>query len=229
MLLEVQELSKVYQLGDRTFSAVKDVNLAAEPGDFISILGRSGSGKSTLLNLIAGLLLPTSGAVVMRGRSLSALTDSEVSRLRNTDIGYITQGQSTLSNLTVLDNVRLPFYFFKREGDPTRRALALLEQVGIAHLADAYPRHLSGGELRRVSIARALMNAPALLLADEPTSDLDAQTTSEVMQIFAEIARGGTAVLLVTHELDTTSYGNTVLTMDGGVLRDTPKASPATP
>jgi ABC-type lipoprotein export system ATPase subunit len=186
----------------------------------VSIIGRSGSGKSTLLNLIAGLLNPTSGSVEMDGRIISTLNDAEVSLYRNSKIGYVSQGQTILSNLTVLDNVRLPFYFFKRDGDATEKALLLLEQVGILHLAGSYPKQLSGGELRRVSIARALINDPGLLIADEPTSDLDAQTTGEIMQLFRLISQKGTAVLMVTHELDTVSYGKRTFVMVSGVLTE---------
>lgn len=136
----------------------------------------------------------------------------------NSKVGYIPQGYSTLSNLTVLDNVRLPFFLFKREGNASERALHLLEQVGIQHLAQSYPKHLSGGELRRVSIARALINNPAMLIADEPTSDLDAQTTIDIMKLFNQISKNGTAILMVTHELDTVDYGNSVHVMDSGIL-----------
>jgi putative ABC transport system ATP-binding protein len=159
---------------------------------------------------------------------ISSLNDEKVSLYRNSKIGYVPQGQSVLSNLTVLDNVRLPFYLFKREGDATEKALSLLDQVGLADLAQASPRELSGGELRRVSIARALINDPALLMADEPTSDLDAQTTAEIMELFRRISQNGTAILMVTHELETVGYGNRVLTMDAGTLteREKPKDVP---
>lgn len=219
MLLEIKKLNKEYTRGGKVFSAVKDVDLSVSPGDFFSIIGRSGSGKSTLLNLVAGLLTPTSGEILIDGKNTLSLTDKDASYLRNSAIGYILQGQSVLANLSVLDNVRIPFYFFKRDGDSTEKALLLLEQVGIRNLADSYPRHLSGGELRRVTIARALINNPSILLADEPTSDLDTQTTAEIMNLFGEIAKGGTSVLLVTHELDTISYGNSVYVMESGSLK----------
>ncbi len=218
MLLEIKNLNKEYKRGSRTFLAVKDIDLSVSPGDFFCIIGKSGSGKSTLLNLIAGLLLPTSGEILIDGKNIVSLKDNAASYLRNSAIGYISQGQSVLANLSVLDNVRLPFYFFKRDGDAKKKALLLLEQVGIGHLADSYPRYLSGGELRRVAIARSLINNPSILLADEPTSDLDTKTTAETLKLFSEIAKDGTSVLLVTHELDTISYGNSVYVMDTGML-----------
>ena len=168
--------------------------------------------------MIASLVAPTSGSIEVEGQNILALKDKEASLYRNSKIGYIPQGYSTLSNLTVLDNVRLPYFFFKREGNVSEEALHLLEQVGIPHLAKLHPKQLSGGELRRVSIARALINNPSILIADEPTSDLDTQTTTDIMKLFSQIAQKGTAILMVTHELDTVDYGNSVYVMDSGIL-----------
>jgi putative ABC transport system ATP-binding protein len=242
MLLEITDLTKEYQrtVSDRrsaSFAAVNKLSLRVASGDFVSIIGRSGSGKTTFLNIVAGLLKPSSGAVTIDGKSILALNDKEASLLRNSQIGYVPQGQSLLANLTVLENVSLPLYLFRHtpyslhgkrtngshDWDPEEvaaRSFALLEQVGIAHLAASYPRQLSGGELRRVSIARSLVNKPALLIADEPTGDLDRETTADIMGLFRRIAAEGTAVLLVTHELDTLDYGNRVYVMDGGVLTE---------
>lgn len=217
-LLQLTGLTKEYRRGGRAFNAVNGVNLSVEAGDFISIIGRSGSGKSTLLNMSAGLLNPTAGTALFDGRDIHRLSDRELSFLRNDKIGFVPQGQSLLSNFTVFDNVCIPWYLFRREGDVEGRAFILLEKVGIGHLAASYPRELSGGEMRRVSIARALVNEPALLIADEPTSDLDTGTTAEIMALFSRIAEEGTAVLIVTHELDTLSYGKRVYTMDAGNL-----------
>ncbi|WP_010254669.1 ABC transporter ATP-binding protein [Treponema primitia] len=221
MRLEIRDLTKEYKRNKIPFTAVNKVNLDIGSGDFISIIGRSGSGKTTFLNIIAGLLKPDSGSVTLDGRSILTLPDREASLLRNTQIGYVPQGQSLLANLTVLENVSLPLYLFKNEVDPEEiaaRSLALLEQVGINHLAASYPKQLSGGELRRVSIARSLINKPELLIADEPTSDLDSETTAGIMELFRRIAGEGAAVLLVTHELDTLDYGNRVYSMAGGNL-----------
>lgn len=218
MLLEINKISKEYKRGSKPFYAVRDISLILNEGDYSCIIGRSGSGKSTLLNLITGLLHPTAGEICIDGQNMFSLTDSEASMLRNSIIGYIPQGQSILANLTVLDNVRIPHFLWKREGDATEKARMLLEQVGIPHLAKVYPHHLSGGELRRVAIARALINDPKLLLADEPTSDLDISTTSEIMPLFSKIIKSGRAVLLVTHDSDITHYCKNIYTMDDGQM-----------
>lgn len=218
MHLEIRNLRKDYIRGETTFSAVKDVNLEVNGGDFISVVGHSGSGKSTLLNLIAGLLLPTSGEILLDGESVIISSDDKASGLRNTVIGHIPQGQSLLSNLTVFDNVRLPFYLSEREGDPSDQVHELLTGLGIGSLAGSYPKSLSGGEARRVAIARALINKPAILLADEPTSDLDAENTDEIMLLFKRIAKEGTAVIMVTHDQRTLNAVDRSYTMEDGVL-----------
>jgi putative ABC transport system ATP-binding protein len=217
-ILEINGLSKEYKRGGRSFNAVNGVSLSVDAGDFISIIGRSGSGKSTLLNICAGLLEPSDGAVLFEGQDIYDLTDKEISFFRNAKIGYVPQGMSLLSNFTVFDNVCIPWFLFKREGDVEGKAFLLLEKVGISHLAASYPKELSGGEMRRVSIARSLINDPQILIADEPTSDLDTETTAEIMRLFKRIAQEGTAVLIVTHELDTLDYGNKTYSMSEGNL-----------
>jgi putative ABC transport system ATP-binding protein len=222
-LLELQELTKAYRRGGRVFNAVDRACFSVDSGDFISIIGRSGSGKSTLLNMSAGLIKPTGGAVFFEGKDIHTLKDQEISFFRNEKIGYVPQGQSLLGNFTVLENVTLPWFLFKRETSPgamlpEERALTLLEKTGIGHLGASFPRELSGGEMRRTAIARALINKPALLIADEPTSDLDAETTGDIMRLLSEVAREGTAVLIVTHELDTLPYGNKTYSMNAGTL-----------
>jgi len=217
-LLELSNLTKEYKRGAGNFNAVDNVNLSVQKGDFISIIGRSGSGKSTLLNMSAGLIVPTSGNVLFEGTDIFTLNDKKISFLRNEKIGYVPQGQSLLSNYTVLENVCLPWFLSKRSGTPAKRAFSLLEKTGISALCESFPKELSGGELRRVAIARSLINSPSLLIADEPTNDLDSETTEEVMKLLGEIAGEGTAVLIVTHELDTLSYGNKTYVMNNGNL-----------
>jgi len=220
-LLELKNLTKEYKRGDRSFNAVDDVNLTVEAGDFISIIGRSGSGKSTLLNMSAGLIKPTAGNVFFNGRDIYQLNDKDISLFRNEKIGYVPQGQSLLPDFTALENVCLPWFLYRRKDDKhnmEQRALTLLEKTGLGNLTGSYPKELSGGEMRRVAIARSLINNPALLIADEPTNDLDAETTAEVMKLLSDIAKEGTAVLIVTHELDTLSYGNKTYTMKNGGL-----------
>lgn len=220
MFLEIKALCKEYKRGDRLFPAVDSVDLSVCRGDFINIIGRSGSGKSTLLNMLTGLLAPTSGSIELNGSDITALTDKEMCAFRNSRLGYIPQGGGLLSNMTVHDNVRLPFYLSKRQGDASGRASLLLEEVGLASLAGMYPAQLSGGEVRRVLVARSLMNAPDILIADEPTSDLDTGTTQEIMELFSRVNKSGTTLLIVTHELDTLKFGNRVLVMSSGVLTE---------
>lgn len=218
MSLNISSLTKEYKRNGAAFRAVSEANLTITPGDFVSIIGRSGSGKSTLLNMISGLVTPTSGGIEVDEQNILSLNDRDISIYRNSKIGYIPQGQSALANLTVLDNVRAPCHFFRRKADSAENALSLLSRVGIAHLAGSYPKQLSGGELKRVSIARALINRPDYVIADEPTSDMDTQTTAEVMALLKSITQSGTAVLMVTHEMDTLEFGNRTFVMDMGAL-----------
>lgn len=218
-MLELKQLKRAYNRDDiAPFIAVDNVDLNIMRGDFVSIIGRSGSGKSTMLNMIVGLLRPTSGKILINGADLWSMNDESMAKIRNSKIGYVPQGLSLLSNLTILDNVRLPFYLHKREGNGIERAMNLLEEMRIQNLAERYPAQLSGGEMRRVAIARALVNNPEFLIADEPTGDLDEETTKEVMNLFSEIYHKGITILMVTHEYDITSYGNRVCMMSSGKL-----------
>ncbi len=218
MKLEVDGVGKLFQRGKKEIQAVKNVSLTVSEGEFVSIIGHSGSGKSTLLNLISGQLLPTTGEILWNGESIVKKRDYEAAFLRNTLIGHIPQGMGLLSNLTVFDNLQLPFYLSKREGNPTERAYELLRRLGIENLKDSYPNSLSGGEMRRVSIARALINKPKILLADEPTSDLDPENTGIIIRLFQEISREGTGVLMVTHDLSTIGAADRVYQMSHGEL-----------
>ena len=220
MKIEVKNLVKEYRQGDQKITALNDVGFSIQSGEFFCITGRSGDGKSTLLNVMAGLTVPTSGKVFLDGQDIFSLSDKELSLYRNVKIGCIPQQHSILSNLTVLDNVRLPYHLAKRDGDSTQEAYRLLASVGLEKLAKRMPRRLSGGQLKRVAIARAMMNKPGLLLADEPTGDLDAQTTKKIMEIFKKVADEGTAVLMVTHDLDTTEYADKHYTMNNGRLSE---------
>ncbi|MDR1986105.1 MAG: ABC transporter ATP-binding protein [Treponema sp.] len=212
MILEICKVSKAYPRGKTSFFAVQDVSLSLDAGDFVCIAGPSGSGKSTLLAIAAGLLSPTQGQVCFQGQDYSRLSDDALSVLRSQGIGYIMQGPSLLPNFTVLQNVLLPYYvrahLRKAAAPPVERASMLLEQVGMLPLAAQYPAELSGGELRRVAIARALLLAPVLVIADEPTGDLDEGHTEEIMQLFSRIAQEGAALLVVTHDTAPFRYGN---------------------
>ena len=216
--LEVRNLSRVFLRGERSFKAVDNVSFSIKSGDFIGIMGDSGSGKSTLLNLIAGLLVPSSGEILIDGENVGGGSDKNLAYIRNTRIGYVPQGQSLLSNLTVFDNVRLPYYLWGRDGSPDKRAKELLDHLGIGPLAGCYPASLSGGEQRRAAIARALINSPDILIADEPTNDLDADNANEIASLFGQIADEGAAVLMVTHNLDTAAGTNGNYVMKKGQL-----------
>ncbi|ATV59170.1 ABC transporter ATP-binding protein [Fusobacterium pseudoperiodonticum] len=219
-MLEIKNISKSYSRQGKDFFAVKDVNLNISDGDFIHIIGRSGSGKSTFLNIVAGLLSADKGSLSLDGTNYMELSDEEKSEFRNKNIGFIPQSPALLSYLNVLENIRLPYDMYEKEGDSEGKARYFLNELGLEHLAKSYPKELSGGELRRIIIARALMTEPKILIADEPTSDLDIEATKEVMDLLKKINEKGTTVLVVTHELDTLKYGKKVYTMSEGILED---------
>ena len=221
MILRTENVTRQYfrqGKGTNVFTALQETSLSISGGKLIEIMGRSGSGKSTLLNVCAGLLEPTAGKVFMDDTDLYALEDKERSRLRNQAIGVIPQGQTGLRSLTVLENVLLPCEMYGITGQE-EYAMELLERVGIADLAGTYPSELSGGEMRRLSIARALIRNPGVLLADEPTGDLDDENTHVVLGMLRRFADEGTAVLLVTHESDAEEYADEVYRMEKGILK----------
>lgn len=217
-LIDVKRVGKRYERGGRPFWAVKGATLTVSEGEFVTLLGHSGSGKSTLLNMVVGLLAPTEGTVTLCGQALAGMSDEAASALRNRVVGFVPQGAGVLSTLTVLDNVRLPAYLSAGVREEEGRALELLEAVGLKELANQYPSALSGGELRRVAIARALMNRPKVIVADEPTSSLDADNAAMVVDIFKKLARGGTGVLMVTHDTSSIKQSDRLYDMAGGVL-----------
>ncbi|MDR1612375.1 MAG: ABC transporter ATP-binding protein [Planctomycetota bacterium] len=219
-VLDVRGLCKEYVRGGVPFRAVDSANLRVEPGEMVGIVGRSGSGKTTFFNMVAGLLTPSAGSVSVAGTDILALSDAERSELRNRRIGYVPQGQSLLANLTVLDNVRLPHYFAARDDNVAGRVFYLLGELGIAHLAETCPPQLSGGEMRRAAIARAMMNRPELLLADEPTGDLDAGNARAAMDAFAALAASGVAVVFSAHGDDAARRADRVVEMERGAMRE---------
>jgi len=183
MTIQVKNIVKEYLAIDEKVLALDNVDFSITSGQFLAITGRSGSGKSTLMNIMAGLTNPTSGTVTLNGKDIFSFSDTELSLYRNATVGCLPQVSSVLPSLTVLDNVRLPFHLSNRKGSSEKRAHTLLEMMGIGELADRKPKRLSGGQMKRVAIARAMMNKPDFLLVDEPTGDLDTQTTEEIMQI----------------------------------------------
>ncbi|MGC9358733.1 MAG: ABC transporter ATP-binding protein [Anaerolineae bacterium] len=222
-MIDLHDVTKIYTVSKEvTVPAVRNVDLRVDRGEFVVITGRSGSGKTTLLNLVAGLTRPTLGEVLLDGVEVWKLPDKEQSLLRNQRIGFVFQFPSLLPTLTSLENVMLPAMFdpgADGEGAVKTRASHLLEQVGLSDKLSSYPRQLSGGQQQRVVIARALMNGPDLLLADEPTSDLDEQTEHEIMALFQEIhARTGVTALLVTHAAELGRYGTRSIQMAAGEI-----------
>ena len=224
-MIQLEKVSKTYWMSrENPIHAVLETNLEIDKGEFLIITGRSGSGKTTLLNLIAGLTRPSSGRVVLDGQDLWSLPDREQSLMRNRKIGFIFQFPSLLPSLTALENVVLPTIFNTDHAKDSRypRAVELMETVGLKDKLNAYPRQLSAGQQQRVVVARALLNQPELLLADEPTSDLDEQTETEIMDMFQQIHRtSGITIVLVTHSTQLVPYGSRSIQMAGGVIEKT--------
>jgi len=221
MKLEAKGVKKDFARGGNSGSvleAVKPLDFSLESGELVEITGRSGSGKSTLLSMMAGMLVPTGGSICIDNTDIYSMKEEERSRLRNDRIGLIPQGHTALRSLTVLENVMLPFVLYHRETPPEDRAKELLQKVGLFDMKDERPNALSGGELRRMAVARALLMKPAVLLADEPTAGLDDENVELVMELLRSAADEGASVLLVTHENEARKYADRVLTMDGGRL-----------
>src|SRR5215831_3923299 len=221
-LVEVQDLRKNYQLGETEVHALRGVSVRINPGDFVAIMGASGSGKSTFMNIIGCLDKPTSGRYLLQGTDVSALSKEELARIRNQKIGFVFQGFNLLGRTTALENTELPMLYSKtRRNERERRAREALAQVGLADRADHFPSQLSGGQQQRVAIARALVNQPRMLLADEPTGNLDSRTSVEVMEIFQKLNTDGLTIVLVTHEPDIAQFSKReIVFRDGQIRRD---------
>lgn len=221
MLLRAERITKCYLRNTgraNNFSAVDTVDFTLPEHSLTVLTGRSGSGKTTFLQMLAGLLTPSAGRICAGEEDLYAMTDKELSRFRNLHISVIPQGKAVVFSLTVLENVALPRTLYHFVPQARLEAQTLLARLGICELAGSYPAELSGGELRRLAIARALINRPDILLADEPTGDLDDENTLLVLHLLRETADTGTAVLLVTHEAQSFSFADHVFRMDAGVL-----------
>ncbi|MEZ7672951.1 ABC transporter ATP-binding protein [Pauljensenia sp. 20925_1_27] len=221
MILEATGLSKEFARargGKRVFTAVHPMDFGLDERQLTVISGHSGSGKSTLLTMLAGILTPTAGHVRVEGTDLYSLRDEERSRLRNARIGLVPQGNTALRALSVLDNVLLPSILYATDEAPAGRARELLDAVGLTDLADAKPTELSGGELRRMAIARALLMEPSIVLADEPTAGLDSANATAVLTLLRDAANAGAAVLVVSHEADARHFADRGYTMEDGHL-----------
>lgn len=221
-LVKISQLKKVYQTGQVTFEALKGVSLEIAAGDFTAIMGHSGSGKSTLLHLVGGLDRPCAGSVHVNGYSLHTLNETELAKFRRRHIGFIFQFFNLIENLTVQANVELPALLLEKKDKKAirARALALLERLGIGNQATKHPWELSGGQQQRVAIARALINQPTLLLADEPTGNLDSVSGEEVLKILQEFNAQGQTILMVTHDALAATRAKCVLFIHDGCLVD---------
>ena len=225
-VISVRELSNTYKIGDHSVHALRSISLDIEQGEFVSVIGPSGSGKSTLMHILGCLDQPSSGQYFLTGRDVSRLSDDEVSLVRNKQIGFVFQGYNLLTRTSALENVELPLLYGATNLSATERrnrAMTALKAVGLESRADHHPNQLSGGQQQRVAIARALLNNPSILLADEPTGNLDSKTSVEVMDIFQSLQRErGITIVLITHEMDVAQYGSRMISFkDGNIVSDT--------
>src|SRR2546421_4368156 len=226
-VVEIRDLTKTYKLGQTKVRALRGVSLAVQRGEFVAIMGPSGSGKSTLMNLVGCLDRPTSGEYRLTGKIVSKMPADELADIRNQQIGFVFQGFNLLARATALKNVVLPLMYAGLSGqEQLRRARKVLQLVGLGARMDHKPAELSGGQQQRVAIARALVNNPALLLADEPTGNLDSHTSLEVMAVLQALNQRGLTILLVTHDADVAAYARRqVVFRDGRIVQDEPMSS----
>ena len=220
-MIELKNVSKRYLRGAQEVLALRDVSLSIKKGEFLSVMGASGSGKSTFLNLVGGLDQPTSGEIFIDGRPLHGISDYELTLIRRRRVGFIFQFFNLLPILTAVENVSLPLLL---EGTPypevKPKAVKLLEQVGLGARTEHRPEQLSGGEMQRVAISRALISDPAVLLADEPTGNLDSQTSEEIFMLLKNLNVRGQTIVLVTHDPRAAAYGSRIITLKDGALSD---------
>ena len=219
-MITIENVTKVYRMGKVDIQALRGVSLNIERGEMISIVGASGSGKSTLMNILGFLDMPTTGSYLFDGTDVSKLSDNRLAEMRNREIGFVFQDYNLLSRSTAIDNVELPLVY-AGGSQKKARSLEALEKVGLAARASHKPTELSGGEQQRVAIARALVNNPAVLLADEPTGNLDSQATGEIMDIFKQLNESGITVVMITHEMDIAAMAKRMIRiLDGQIISD---------
>jgi putative ABC transport system ATP-binding protein len=229
-LIETRDLWKTYVMGDEEIHALKGVSISIERGEYVAIMGPSGSGKSTLMNLIGCLDTPSKGTYLLNNKEVSQMNDNELARIRNEEIGFVFQTFNLLPRATALHNVELPLvYAGIGKKERLEQAKAAIEKVELTHRMTHKPNELSGGQRQRVAIARALVNNPSILLADEPTGNLDSKTGVEIMSLFARLHQGGNTIIVVTHEADIAAYAHRVIAIrDGQVERDVRQTPSAT-
>jgi putative ABC transport system ATP-binding protein len=220
-VIETKQLIKTYQMGEVAVHALRGIDLKVNHGEFLAIMGASGSGKSTLMNLIGCLDEPTSGEYILDGKQVAALSKNEYADIRNQKIGFVFQGFNLLARTTALENVELPLVYdrIKRIKEPIKAAKEALERVGLGDRMHHVPNQLSGGQQQRVAIARALVNQPSIILADEPTGNLDSVTSIDVLSVFQDLNNQGITIILVTHERDIAQYAKRIVEMQDGLIR----------
>ena len=223
-MITTHDLWKTYVMGDEQIHALRGLSINIEKGEYVAIMGPSGSGKSTLMNLIGCLDTPTKGSYLLNGKEVASMNDDDLARIRNEEIGFVFQTFNLLPRATALHNVELPLvYAGVSSKDRVQRAKAALDKVELTTRASHRPNELSGGQRQRVAIARALVNNPSILLADEPTGNLDSKTGEEIMMVFERLHEGGNTIILVTHEADIAAHAHRVISIrDGGVEKDAP-------
>ncbi len=223
-LVQLEDVTKIYRMGDVELAALRGVSLEIAQGEFTAIMGASGSGKSTLMNLLGCLDRPTAGSYRLEGQDISALSNDQLARLRNQTLGFVFQNFNLLARTTALENVELPLlYSGVHAAERHQRARESLERVGLGDRLHHHPNQMSGGQQQRVAIARALVNRPRVILADEPTGNLDSRTSVDVMALFQQLGSTGITVLLVTHEPDIAAYATRVVVMRDGLIRSDKK------
>lgn len=227
-VVNLKDISKIYIMGDQRVEALKDISLSVRKGEFVAIMGASGSGKSTCMNILGCLDKPTSGEYWLEGVNVSDLAKNQLAEIRNSKIGFVFQGFNLLARTTARENVELPLIYAKTSSIERReRAEAALHMVGLGDRADHYSNQLSGGQQQRVAIARALVNQPAIIMADEPTGNLDSKTTLEIMSIFQQLNRQGITIIMITHEPDVAAFtGRNIVFRDGHIISDMKVANP---
>ncbi|MBO6606938.1 ABC transporter ATP-binding protein [Psychroserpens sp.] len=218
-VIEIRDIIRDFKLGQETVHVLKGIDLDIETGDYVAIMGPSGSGKSTLMNILGCLDTPTAGTYILNGKDVSQMSDDELAEIRNTEIGFVFQTFNLLPRTTALDNVALPMvYAGQSKTARHKRAEEVLTDVGLADRMDHKPNQLSGGQRQRVAVGRALVNKPSIILADEPTGNLDSKTGHEIMTLFDEIHQAGNTVIMVTHEEDIAAHAKRIIRLRDGMI-----------
>ncbi|MZQ75006.1 MAG: ATP-binding cassette domain-containing protein [Peptoclostridium sp.] len=225
-MIKLEGISKVYETGKIRVEALKEINLHIKDGEFVAIMGPSGSGKSTLMNIIGCLDRPSAGGYLLDGMDVSELSENKLAHIRNRSIGFVFQSFNLLARTSALKNVELPMvYAGEKRGTMRQKALELLAKVGLSDRADHVPSELSGGQRQRVAIARALANDPSIILADEPTGNLDTKSGEEIMELFTRLNEEGKTIIIVTHEMEIAQYCKRAISFrDGVIVKDVPVA-----